>query len=231
MGWLVQCLPLFIFGSLGSGFFSHDALPCLPLPLYSKNAYIITSIQGKSFIGAAVKAVTLMLTEAATFVVVNVISEFIFLLGKLAIMASSGLLVFVWLDNDPRFQAGSVDELESLWVPVMLTLLLAYFVATAFMDVYDLAIDTLLLCFLLDVKREGAGKSNANAVYASKSLLKTVNKSGLITVEDVMAERTVGGSSKRLSVNEGAGAAVAVDAGAGAGSGSGSASAGAAVMP
>lgn len=173
----------------------------------SKNAYIMIAMQGTSFLGGAIAAIKLMLSEASTFIVVNVISGFVFMLGKIMIAGSCGFVAFLWLDNASNFQAGGADELESFWVPVLLTLILAYFVGAACMDLYDLAIDTILLCFLIDVGRSNAGESISTAVYASPTLLKACGKTSLITVASV--EKNVletGKKNKQAGAGAGAGA-------------------------
>jgi hypothetical protein len=46
--------------------------------------------------------------------------------------------------------AGGKDELESSVVPLLLTIVLAYYVALVFLNVYHLAVETILLCFCED---------------------------------------------------------------------------------
>lgn len=175
----------------------------------------MVAITGRSFISAACKAVALIVGNMKDFVLVNIISAFIFILGKIMIVVASVLLAFVWLDNDPRYGEGGSSELGGLWVPLLLTIILAYFVATAFMDVYDLAIDTILVAFLIDMGRSGAGSHDVPA-YASPSLLRTIGYKDAVTWATVSSVRKldVGSSVKDM---DGA-AAGAAGAGAGAGS-------------
>jgi len=122
------------------------------------SAYIMVAMKGKSFCPAAMEAVKLLIGNLAQVGVLNVISAFLFVLGKLLIVGSCGFLVFVWIDNDSTYSEGE-KELYSFWVPVLLTVLVAYAIAAAFMNVLGLTIDTILLCFCVDIGRDGAGSA------------------------------------------------------------------------
>jgi len=159
------------------------------------SAYIMVAMKGKSFCPAAVEAVGLLIKNLSQVGVLNVISAFLFVLGKLMIMSACGFLVFVWIDNDATYQEGE-SQLYSFWSPVLLTIILAYAVGAAFMNVLGLAIDTILLCFCVDVGRSGAG-TMSKPYFASKSMLKAIGKGDAVSHED--KPNSPSGSSRRVS--------------------------------
>jgi len=66
-----------------------------------------------------------------------------------------------------------MDDLYSPVVPALVVFLLSYTVANMFMLVFEVAIDTTLLCFLVDCEHN---KDNANQMFASDGLQKIVGK-------------------------------------------------------
>jgi len=65
------------------------------------------------------------------------------------------------------------DNLYSPVVPALVIFILAYTVANMFMLVFEVAIDTTLLCFLVDCEHN---KDNQNQMFASEGLQKIVGK-------------------------------------------------------
>lgn len=174
------------------------------------NAYIIVAMKGKSFCPAAFEAVRLLLKNLAQVGVLNVISAFLFVMGKLLICGACGFFAFLWIDNDSTYSEGE-QELYAFWVPVLLTVILAYGIGSAFMDVLGLAIDTILICYCVDVSRKNAGTAE-KPLFANKKLLKAMNEGSKVSHED---------TPKGDDDDTGSGNDLAVDAGAGAGAGSG----------
>lgn len=68
---------------------------------------------------------------------------------------------------------GTKYEVELWWVPVVLVAVAAYLVANVFFGVYEVAVDTLFLCFLEDCERhDGLTKP----FYMSHGLRKLLRK-------------------------------------------------------
>ena len=94
----------------------------------------------------------LMIANMGRVAVVNLISALLLFLGKLAIAVGTGVVAYLWLEHDLAYQAGGDKALHSTAPVVLVTVLLGYMIAASFMYVYDLAIDTILLCFCEDVR-------------------------------------------------------------------------------
>ena len=73
-------------------------------------------------------------------------------LGKFFILFSCIFATFWWLREDIEFGPGGTRELSSLAMPLLFSSTLSWFVGSAFVNVFGLAIDTILLCFCEDYK-------------------------------------------------------------------------------
>jgi solute carrier family 44 (choline transporter-like protein), member 2/4/5 len=80
------------------------------------------------------------------------LAVFLFLQGKIFICVASAIVAFLWMDSSAEYKEGGSKELSGVALPLLMTLLLSYAVASAFLGVYNLAIDTILLCFCEDKK-------------------------------------------------------------------------------
>ena len=132
----------------------HCCLWCLEkcLKFLSRNAYIMTAMKGTGFCKSCKDAIMLMIANMGRVAVVNLISALLLFLGKLAIAVGTGVVAYLWLENDLAYKAGGDKALHSTAPVMVVTVLLGYMIATSFMYVYDLAIDTILLCFCEDVR-------------------------------------------------------------------------------
>jgi len=139
------------------------------LKFISRNAYIVIAMRGDSFCWSTMHAFKLIWDNVKTVGVVNFVTTIVLFLARVMITAACGFFMFTVLD-DPQFEPGGDRELSTPFFPVLIVLLLAYAVSTAFMNVFDLAIDTILLCFCEDVSRN----KNGGIMFASKSLQKVV---------------------------------------------------------
>lgn len=128
------------------------------LKYLSKNAYIVISIKGKTFCGAAKEVFFIILHNTSYVGVVGVISPFLMALGKIIIMAGCGLICWLCLAYGAAFSTGGTPgPPSSVMFPVIITCLLAYVVGTGFLEVYDMGISTILVCFCIDLEANKGG--------------------------------------------------------------------------
>jgi solute carrier family 44 (choline transporter-like protein), member 2/4/5 len=137
----------------------------------SKFAFIIIATKGKSFCPAAVQAVALIASNVKQVAVVESITSMLFFLGKIFIVCVCGLVGFAWLERAENYQPGGEDELSSQLIPLALLVIIAYGVASSFLAVYQLAIDTILVCFCEDLS---CRKGTADEPYFMSDNLKKI---------------------------------------------------------
>ncbi|KNC56218.1 uncharacterized protein AMSG_11472, partial [Thecamonas trahens ATCC 50062] len=129
----------FIFACL------HYAFLCLErfLRFISRNAYIITAIRGSSFCSSARTAFHLLTSNALSLLALTFVSNFLILLGKIVVVAITGLVGLVWLKTR--------DDLQYYAIPLILIIFAAYAISALFTTVFEMTIDTIFLCYCIDL--------------------------------------------------------------------------------
>merc|ERR1711871_1044579 len=153
------------------------------LKFISRNAYIMIAMKGRSFCAATVEAFTLIFANLSQVAVVSAITGAILTFAKITICAACGFFVVAKLDT-AQYKEGGSDELSAPLLPVVLTLVLAYFVADCFLYVYELAVDTVLLCFCEDEKVNSGG----GEVFMSDELAKYIGAQKPSKHDDAVVE-------------------------------------------
>jgi choline transporter-like protein 2/4/5 len=133
------------------------------------NAFIMVAMRGEPFCSSAVTAFTLMIKNVGQFMVAIFVSKVIVILGKVLIVGGSFLSCFMWLNlNTSTYGAGGSAEITNNMIPNLLTVLISYLIGSSFLHVYELCMDTLLICFLEDFKENvDAGKPELAFMPAS----------------------------------------------------------------
>ncbi|TYZ65010.1 hypothetical protein PybrP1_004108 [[Pythium] brassicae (nom. inval.)] len=121
------------------------------LKFLSKNAYIMVAMNGRGFCTSAKDAFKTILSNLGQVGTISMVSFLLLGAGKVAIAIACTIAMFAYLEAKPKeFGVGGPREIASPLAPILLTLLLAWFVASSFLGVYEMAIDTILLCFCQD---------------------------------------------------------------------------------
>ncbi|XP_077982076.1 choline transporter-like protein 1 isoform X2 [Glandiceps talaboti] len=114
------------------------------LKYLNANAYIIIAIEGSNFCSSAQRAFITLVSNALRVAAINCVGDFVLFLGKLAVVAITafiGLAIF-----------GNKENALFYAVPMLLVCVLAYYIADCFILIYQMSIDTLLLCFCEDAR-------------------------------------------------------------------------------
>ena len=140
------------------------------LKYLSRNAYAQTMIAGTNFCASAARAVDLLSANITKVALVRGIGAAFLLLGKLFVAAASGGVgALVLLTRQPY-----KDELYSIGAPVAAIAAGGLVVAMACMGVYNMAIDTIFLCFCIDQERA----RNGQPTHCSESLAELIRTHG-----------------------------------------------------
>ncbi|RHY61663.1 hypothetical protein DYB30_001469 [Aphanomyces astaci] len=142
------------------------------LKFISKNAYIVIAMKGRSFCGATREAFSLIFANMAQVAITSTIVNMVVVVARVAISVGCALLLFLYLDRDTDFDVGGPRELSSIFPPVVLGFVLAWFVAGTFLSVYEMCVDTILLCFCEDRRIN----KESGQFYMSKELAAFVDK-------------------------------------------------------
>merc|ERR1711871_809038 len=125
-------------------------LACLErcVEFINKNAYIQIGLFGKNFCTAAYCGFLLCMRNCFLIAVLDGITGILILLGKAFIAALTTVICYFMLSS----QVAS-GEISSPIASLLLVFFLAWFIAGAFLQTYDMATDTLVQCVIEDKER------------------------------------------------------------------------------
>lgn len=115
------------------------------LKFINKNAYIITAIYGYSFCKAARKAFWLLLRNILRVSAVGIVSALLLFIGKLFIPTATTFLCYLALAY-----TYSSTEITGIIAPLVFVFFLSYWIASMFLEIYGMGIETILMCFIAD---------------------------------------------------------------------------------
>ncbi|XP_050412083.2 choline transporter-like protein 2 isoform X1 [Patella vulgata] len=148
------------------------------LKFLNKNAYIMTAIYGKNFCISAKNAFSLILRNIVRVVVIDKVTDFLLFVSKLVVVALTGVAAFFFFDGRITFLTQYTPTLNFYFVPIIIVVLGTYIIASCFFSVYNMAVDTLFLCFLEDLERNDG--STGKPYYMSKDLMKIIGKKNVV---------------------------------------------------
>jgi len=129
-------------------------LACLErfLNFINKNAYIQTSIKSSGFISGAKDAFFLLLRNCLRVGTINVITTIFCYIGKFFVALLTAFIGALWIQSveGGGIGKGMADVTSAPVFPVWVILVIAYGIACAFLDVWDMCIDTIFQCHCMD---------------------------------------------------------------------------------
>jgi choline transporter-like protein 2/4/5 len=142
----------------------------------NRNSYIITAIYGYNFCQASRKAVKVVLNNVMRVAVADKITNFIMLLSKLAITLLIGVFALFFVTK--RIPSDQINQfapdLHYYFLPVIAIVVGVYIIAKVFFDVFEMCVDTLFLCVMIDLEiNDGTQERH---FFMSKNLKKLLVK-------------------------------------------------------
>jgi len=131
----------------------------------NKRAMILIALKGDPFCVAAPKAFKIIWENLVRVSVMCLFTGIVILVGKLCVcfFTSGIVLVFYWyFEND----------LDGVLLAAAVIIVMSWVIGSTFMTVFETAVDTVFICFLLDEKHN---KKSGN-MFAEKSLQEIVTK-------------------------------------------------------
>ncbi|KAG8507897.1 Choline transporter-like protein 5, partial [Galemys pyrenaicus] len=151
----------------------------------NRNAYVMIAIYGKNFCISARDAFNLLMRNILKVAVVDKLTDFVLLLGKILVAGCIGTLAFFLFTQRIPVIVEGPTTLNYYWVPLLTVILGSYLIAHGFFSVYAMCIETIFLCFckflvynseqeaLEDVERNEG--TTERPYYMSQTLLKILN--------------------------------------------------------
>lgn len=122
----------------------------------STNSYIEIAIWGDGFCEASCRALTVLLNSLELVVVFNGIAYLIALVAKVIVCCCIGIASYYYFEyvqgGKQDDELGSAEFATMYSAVTFLCMCLGYLIADAFTDTYEMTGDTVLICFLEDIK-------------------------------------------------------------------------------
>lgn len=132
------------------------------------NAYTLVAVNGTHFCKSACDAIATLASNALRVIAINSVGAFVLFLGKVMVVAitagTGGIFMMKYHPN-----------LTYVLAPLSIVAIFSYLIAHCFISIYEMAIDTLLLCFCEDCRVNDG--SPGSEYFMSKSLMVYVKKS------------------------------------------------------
>jgi len=125
------------------------------LKFASKNAYIQTACFSKKFCPACVSALGVLSRNILRLIAIQGLSGIFILLGRLFVAVSTGFICAIILQGGDLQSVSGADPATTT-----ICFIIGFAVASAFMSIYDMVIDTIFQCFCVDCE-SGDGPSRA----------------------------------------------------------------------
>jgi len=148
------------------------------LKYLARQAYIMVAMYGYNFCKASTMAVLLITSNILQVAAVNMINQYVMLLGKLVVLVSCLISGYLWLSYSPEF-TGENALFASLPVIVVVGVF-AFAVASYVFAIYNVGVDTILLCFCQDCMiHEHCGGENTKLFNKGmQDKIKKITKAG-----------------------------------------------------
>jgi solute carrier family 44 (choline transporter-like protein), member 2/4/5 len=114
----------------------------------NRNAYVYLSIKGTGFFKSAGESTALLTRNAIRTVAVDFVSDFILFFSKLIVTGVMALFAYMYM----VYQGQNLGVIN---VPIFTAFLVgieAFIISSAFFGIYQMAIDTIFLSFLMDLE-------------------------------------------------------------------------------
>ncbi|ETO29308.1 solute carrier family 44 protein member 2 [Reticulomyxa filosa] len=141
-----------------------------------KNAFIFTAVYGTPFCYSARSAFKLLFDNLARVAAISIVSTYLEFLGKVAItVLTTGICIFV-MDQYSLY----ARQMWGVFINKQAILVLSFAVGSIFMIVFEVAIDSIFFCFLID---EYCNRSKGT-MFASKKLLEVIDYQAAASIQE-----------------------------------------------
>jgi hypothetical protein len=114
----------------------------------TRNAYIFIAMEGDGFCYSAHESIRCISKNFVQIATVEAVSHFVLGLVKISMTLICGLAFFVYMDqSESKYGTNGTEPLNFPLFPPLLTVIFAYTVSSSFVNVFELTIDSILLCY------------------------------------------------------------------------------------
>ncbi|XP_037045587.1 choline transporter-like protein 1 isoform X2 [Bradysia coprophila] len=110
-----------------------------------RNAYIIVALDGTPLIESGQKAFRLLTENLKDVLTLNHVGDFVLFLGRIFVTLIAGFISYEVASRN--------DSIEFKFIPIILSVILAFLIIHCFMTVYEMTLDTIFICFCVDCEQ------------------------------------------------------------------------------
>lgn len=140
----------------------------------NRNAYIMCAVKSTNFCRSARDGFNLIMRNIVRVVVLDCVVDFLLFLGKMVIVMVTGVVSYLAFSGNIPEIKDQIPSLNYFFTPIVFIVIGSYLIASSFFSVYNMAVDTLFLCFLEDLERNDG--SLERPYFMSKSLKMILGK-------------------------------------------------------
>jgi len=143
----------------------------------NRNAYIMCAVKSKNFCSSAKDAFNLLMRNLVRVVVLDSVVDFLLFLGKIVIVLLTGSVSYLAFAGHMPDIKDQIPSLNYIYTPVVFIVIGSYCIASSFFGVYNMAVDTLFLCFLEDLERNDGSEERPYSMSISlQKILRRMNR-------------------------------------------------------
>ncbi|XP_045657967.1 choline transporter-like protein 5 isoform X6 [Ursus americanus] len=146
---------------------------------FNRNAYVMIAIYGKNFCRSARDAFNLLMRNVLKVAVMDKVTDFVLILGKILVAGCIGVLAFLLFTHRLPTMIEGPTSLNYYWIPLLTVIIGSYLVAHGFFSVYAMCIDTIFICFCEDLERNDG--STEKPYFIAPTLHGTLNRMELVS--------------------------------------------------
>ncbi|XP_061267544.1 choline transporter-like protein 5 isoform X1 [Bos javanicus] len=144
----------------------------------NRNAYVMMAIYGKNFCKSARDAFNLLMRNILKIAVMDRVTDFVLILGKILVAGCIGVLAFLLFTERLPVIIEGPTSLNYYWVPLLTVIIGSYIIAHGFFSVYAMCIETIFICFCEDLERNDG--STEKPYFITPTLHGILNKKQLV---------------------------------------------------
>jgi hypothetical protein len=114
----------------------------------TKNAYILHTIEGGGFCRSGIDVIGIIMSNMGLMSLMSIVSGGVCFIGKLFVCLFTTAVGYFLLTMD--VEAGTIS---TWYLPLVIIFILSWVIGTIFMDVYDMIMDCLTVCYIQDTAK------------------------------------------------------------------------------
>ena len=131
-------------------------LECI-VKVITRTAFVYVAVKGFGFCTAGACALATIATNFKLLAGVTVLGQVLLWLGKLIVASLCGLCTIFIIENTSSLNSGE-GKVYSSWLPAMVAFIVAFFIANMILQVWDAAVDSVIMSYICDVSENELSK-------------------------------------------------------------------------